>query len=329
MSKLRLLALAPLFAATACGGLTADSACTDVAKARCDQRAVCTNSSGITRTFGDQATCLLREKLACSTALGAKGSGNTPARVEQCATALAAEACADFLAGNAPAACVNMGTLTDGTGCAFPGQCSSTYCTGLANAACGVCGQPVAAGGDCSNGGTCARGQTCYAAPGAANMTMSCITEAAAIGASCSRAMPCAAGLSCVGPLGMAGSCMAAGSRPDVACDPTARTGPGCDRSIGLYCNATSKTCTTITFAADGAPCGLGSDGNLIDCTGGACYGSVIGGAMPMMGTCKADAPDGAACDSANGPGCLAPARCVTTAGSTAGTCTLSDATKC
>ena len=163
-------------------------------------------------------------------------------------------------------------------------------------------------------------------------MTMSCITEGAA-GVSCTRSMPCAAGLSCVGATNgmnpMPGTCMAAANTAGATCDPNARTAPGCDRSIGLFCNATSKTCTAVTYAANGAACGVGSDGNLIDCTAGDCYGSVIGGPMPTMGTCKADAPDGAACDTANGPGCVSPARCATSAGSTAGTCTLSDAAKC
>ena len=78
---------------------------------------------------------------------------------------------------------------------------------------------------------------------------------------------------------GTPGSCMASGTMAGVACDPTSRTGAGCDRNLGLYCNATSKTCTTITFAANGTACGVGSDGNLTDCAGGACYGSVVGGA--------------------------------------------------
>lgn len=329
-TSLRLLSLAPLLAFAACGGTSADTACADAAAARCAQRAMCSNNVGITKVYGDMTTCLAREKLNCTNGLAAKGTGNTPDRVEQCVAAIKTEACTDYFAGNIPAACINTGTLADSTGCAFAGQCSSTYCTGLANAACGSCGEPVASGGDCTNGGTCARGQTCVTTPGSMGMAMTCITEGAA-GASCSRAMPCGAQLSCVGTLSMgaSGTCMAAGNTVGAACDPTSRTAPGCDRSIGLFCNATSKTCTAVTFAANGAACGVGSDGNLIDCIAGVCYGSVIGGTMPMMGTCKANAADGAACDTTNGPGCIAPARCVTASGSTAGTCTLSDASKC
>lgn len=329
-TALRLLCLAPLFAFAACGGTSADTACADVAAARCNQRSTCTNGTGITRVYGDLATCLAREKLGCENGLAAKGTGNTPDRVEQCVAALNTESCTDYFAGNVPAACVNAGSLADGTACAFSGQCSSTYCTGLADAACGTCGEPLASGADCTNGGTCARGQTCFNTPGSMGTAATCITEGAA-GASCSRTMPCAAGLSCVGTLtmGATGTCMAAATMAGAACDPTARTAPGCDRSIGLFCNATSKTCTAVTFATNGAACGVGSDGTFIDCTAGVCYGAVIGGPTPMMGTCKADAPDGAACDTANGPGCVAPARCVTAAGSTGGTCTLSDASKC
>ncbi len=319
------------FAFSACGGTSADSACTDIAATRCAQRSMCTNSIGITKTYGDQNTCLAREKLSCVNALAAKDTGNTPTRVETCNAALKTESCADFFAGNTPPACVNAGTLADSSACAFAGQCTSSYCTGLDNAACGTCGEPLATAADCSNGGTCARGQTCYTTTGA-NPTTTCLTEGGA-GASCSRTAPCGTGFTCVGAVfaGMnptPGSCMADGTTAGAACDPTARTGAGCERAIGLFCNTMSKTCTTVTYAADGAACGEGTDGNLTDCAGGNCYGST-NGAMPTMGTCKANAADGAACDTSAGPDCLAPARCVTASGSTAGTCMLANASQC
>lgn len=328
-TRLRLLCVAPLLAFAACGGTSVATACADAAAARCNQRSTCSNGTGIARVFGDMTTCLARETLNCQSGLAAKGTGNTPDHVEQCVAALKTESCADYFAGNVPAACINGGSLADGSACAFPGQCSSTYCTGTADAACGACGPPLASGADCSNGGTCARGQTCFTAPGAMGTT-TCVTEAAA-GASCTRAAPCAAGLSCVGMLAMGGTgtCMAAANSAGASCDPTSRTAPGCDRTIGLFCNATSKSCTAVTFAPNGAACGVGSDGNLVDCAGGVCYGSVIGGPNPTMGSCKADAPDGAACDTANGPGCVNPARCVTASGVTAGVCTLPAGAAC
>src|SRR5512146_1889669 len=151
-TALRLFCLAPLLAFAACGGTSAATACADVAAARCNQRSTCTNGTGITRVYGDLATCLAREQLGCENGLAAKGTGNTPDRVEQCVAALKTESCTDYFAGNLPAACVNAGSLADGTACAFAGQCSSTYCTGLADAACGTCGQPLASGADCTNG---------------------------------------------------------------------------------------------------------------------------------------------------------------------------------
>jgi hypothetical protein len=121
---------------------------------------------------------------------------------------------------------------------------------------------------------------------------------------------------------------MAQGSMPGATCDITLKTASACNRTFGLWCNTTSKTCTSITFVASGA-CGEGTDGNLTDCSGGGeCFGATFG-MMPVMGSCTAPAADGAACDTANGPPCKAPARCVTAAGATAGTCTLADATKC
>lgn len=335
MLDLRLRLLLPLslsLSLAACGGTSSDKACTDLAAARCAQRATCTNNTGITRAYGDMTTCLAREKLSCTNALAAKGTGNSPDRAEQCATALATASCADYFAGNAPAACINTGTFADATSCAFGGQCSSTYCTGTATAACGTCGQPLASGADCSNGGTCARGETCFTTPGSNGTAATCIVEGAQ-GASCSRTMPCATGLSCVGATNggnpMPGTCMPAGATVGAPCDPLSRTAAACDRSKGLWCNATSKTCTAVVYAANGASCGVGTDGNLTDCSGGVCYGATLGGTTPIAGTCKADAADGAACDTANGPGCTLPARCVTAAGSTAGTCTLPDATRC
>src|SRR5262249_13120144 len=125
---LRLLCLAPILALVACSGTSADTACADIAAARCAQRSTCTNGVGIPRVYGDMTTCLAREKLACTNALAAKGTGNSPARTEQCVAALKTESCADYFAGNPPAACINTGALADGMPCAFAGQCSSTYC---------------------------------------------------------------------------------------------------------------------------------------------------------------------------------------------------------
>jgi hypothetical protein len=125
------------------------------------------------------------------------------------------------------------------------------------------------------------------------------------------------------------GTCTAEATTMGAPCDATLRTATGCNRTYGLWCNATSKMCTAITFVAANAPCGEGSDGNLSECSGGGeCIGATFG-LMPKLGTCQAPAADGSACDTMNGPPCLPPARCLTPSGSTAGTCMLADASKC
>jgi hypothetical protein len=334
---LRYFLLAPfaIFTIVAgCGGTSADTACSDSAAARCAQIVMCSNGTILTRTYGDMATCLTREKLACTDALAAPDNGNSPARVEQCLAAVKTESCSDYFSGNTPPACINTGPRADDTACAFNGQCMSSYCTGLSNAACGTCGQPVASGADCSSGGTCARGQVCFSATTASGTpTLTCLTPSGAGGA-CDRTQPCITDFNCVGAVNTPtnptmGMCVAAINTAGAACDPIQRTMAGCDRNMGLFCNTTSKSCTAITYAADGAACGIGSDGSLVDCANGTCFGSTIIGANPTMGTCKANAADGAACDTNNGPDCLSPARCVTASGSSTGTCELADGKAC
>ena len=98
---------------------------------------------------------------------------------------------------------------------------------------------------------------------------------------------------------------------------------------MGLWCmghTGSPATCGNVLYADDGAPCGYVSAG-VTECTKGTCY-STGGPYFTFTGTtttgvCRAFAPDGAACDTHSGPGCLSPARCITTAGNTSGTCTV------
>jgi hypothetical protein len=146
------------------------------------------------------------------------------------------------------------------------------------------------------------------------------------VGGACGRTAPCSPGLSCVGATATAmGTCMTAAISAGTACDNQA--GPGCARELGLYCNTTSASCTTVQYAGDGAACGVTSGGDLVDCQQGTCYGSV---GTTVMGTCKANAADGAACDNTNGPLCTTPARCVpTSSGASAGSCFLPGTVSC
>jgi hypothetical protein len=307
-----------------CGGngITVDQACTDLANARCAKRQSCTNGAGITRTYGDMTTCLAREKLACGNALAAPSQGNSPAGSESCSTTIATVACADFLSGNATSACIFTGKLADGASCAFAGQCQSGYCTNEKLTQCGTCG--AAPTGSCETT-ACARGQECVTDTTA--MVMTCQTPGA-MGAACNKDTPCAADLSCVGATKTTmGSCQPSVATLGGTCDPRNATSAGCDGTQGLFCEATTKTCINIAFAVDGMPCGLLADGSFAGCAGG---GLCVEATGANMGTCKAPAADGAACDTVAGPPCLSPAKCVTGgAGTTAGTCQLNDATKC
>ena len=84
-----------IFAASTCGstssGPSAQQACADLAAARCKQRSTCTAVTGSTgvgaslaRVYGDMATCLQREELACKNGLAASQTGNSPTKVEAC-----------------------------------------------------------------------------------------------------------------------------------------------------------------------------------------------------------------------------------------------------
>src|SRR4051812_9407778 len=110
-----------------CGkaGISADQACADLAQARCAKRDGCTSGVGITRNYGDMATCLAREKLACTDALAADRTGNSPDLVEKCVAAYPTFSCADFADNRPPADCAPAGAGPDGAACAFNGQCQS------------------------------------------------------------------------------------------------------------------------------------------------------------------------------------------------------------
>jgi hypothetical protein len=319
MTNLRLAWIALAIAGCGASGISVDKACSDLATARCNKRQMCSNGARITRDFGDSNTCLVREKLNCTNALAAPSTGNTPDKQETCSAAYAAQSCTDFFLGNPPAACINTGLLANGASCSFNGQCTSTYCTGDKNAQCGVCGDEPALGASCS-ADFCARGQFCDA------VTTLCVTGGTA-GAACNRQTPCDPGFQCVGAtMAMMGMCQAANTMMGMACDPTQRMAAACDPNLGLSCNTMSKTCTAIAYVGDGQPCGVKADGSSAGCAGG---GQCVIPTGMTMGTCKAPAADGAACDTAAGPPCLTPARCVLSGTGTAGVCQIVVASKC
>lgn len=287
-------------------------------QARCERRDACSNGIANKERFGDLATCENRDKLACLAGLAATGTGATPTSVATCAAAIPGASCTSLLDNAPPAACTPApGSGANGAPCVFASQCQSGFCSIGANAACGTCAAAPKPGATCAATSDCATGQVCAAAK--------CVVAAPA-GSACTREGDCESGLSCVGATKLkAGVCQAAGDKVGASCDPQRVTAPSCDRNLGLYCETTTHQCAAVTFVAVGQPCGRLTSG-LVACLGGA---TCKLGAGSQSGVCEAPAADGAACNAASGPSCLAPARCVVTGNGTAGTCRLPDASAC
>jgi hypothetical protein len=351
----RCILLVACLAALACSsssgssGVTIEQACAAVAQARCDLRSTCSLPEGapgtgftVLESYGDMATCVARETLACQNALSAPETGNSPAAVQKCVLAFAGYTCQELVDNLPPASCAPTGPRATGSACTFNGQCATGFCNGTKDSACGTCGPPPTVGGDCSTS-ACARGFRCLGS------TSTCAAVVIADGV-CDDTHPCERGLSCVrdGDTAATGTCEAAGTRVGVACGGTM---PGCDPTRGLTCAGPggARTCTRIGYggttagpdggvtASDagaagptpaGAPCGRLPDGTRVGCVAGTCFTATGVATGSELGTCQPLAADGEACDTALGPGCMAPARCVTT-GETAGTCVIPTAAMC
>jgi hypothetical protein len=298
-------------------GASLATACGALAQALCAKRMSC-SSVNVALVYGDLPTCVARETLTCANALASPGEGDTPAMVEACATAYAAVSCADYHQVNPPAACNVVGSRATGMACTFDGQCASDYCSGNKNALCGTCAAPPAAGVSCTNS-FCGHGQQCVDA------TMLCQTYGAAT-ASCSADLPCGDTLSCTGATtAVPGTCQTA-EASGAACGGTL---PGCDGFRGFFCAGATgaKTCVPIGYVTDGMPCGNQAS-TFVQCTKGSCYTSSGLATGTQVGTCKANAADGAGCDPVLGPACTFPARCVSGADG-GSTCVVPTGAKC
>jgi hypothetical protein len=306
--------------------ITAAQACSDLANARCAKIDSCGGGFGVEVKYGDLATCESRLSAQCVLGLAAPNTGATPANREACSTSIAAEDCPTFLGTDAPDPCVPpAGTLAAGSACGAAAQCQSTYCAIPVGSACGTCATAPVAGDPCTATGECGgrAGLVCAKATG------TCVTAGVA-NASCDLTHPCAAEYECVRTLdaGVAGSddagislegkCQLGGTTVGTVCRGNV-IDPRCEKSVYLTCE--DRACAQDSFADAGAPCG-DLDGGAADClAGGSC----------QNGTCVAPAAEGSACDTVNGPTCLAPARCIGTDndGGVTGTCTLVDPSTC
>jgi hypothetical protein len=299
-AKQTLAALSSLLLLT-CGDPSPEEACGDLAAAICNKLESC-SSTFVQVTYGDVTTCITRTKLGCQTALDAPSTSLTPDQLADCASALSAESCDDQFDPTPPEPCrPRAGGLADGVACADDTQCRSTYCNKQGKT-CGVCGKRAAAGEACTTDEDCEWDLACGSSV--------CVTYAS-VGESCDPDHPCREPIAC----DSSGTCAKPGGA-GASCEPTDQT--TCDLYQGLFCGL-DKTCKQLGINKDGEACGL-VEGTFTVC---ARSGKCKGGGMAGKGTCLAAAADGAACDLAQGPLCLPPARCVE------GSCKLEDPAAC
>lgn len=270
---------------------TADSVAA-IASAYCERLSVCNGTVFTQVLLGDVATCQKRFAAELTSNLKGNGVTVTDAQAVRCAAAAKSLRCDAIFDALLPE-CDFRGSLTDGASCAADLQCASGSCFLDPNQTCGKCTLRALAGGDCSVT-KCADGLTCA--------DKKCVKRAVE-GEACNAAkIPCANGLDCFG-----GKCVK-GLAPNAACS---RNDYPCDLLQGLYCKPASLTdpkgtCTPLTFASPGKPCGFSTDPiDFVACTDqSTCVGE---GAKP--GTCTSFLPDGATC-TPEGVACQFPASC-------------------
>jgi hypothetical protein len=326
------------------GGVSGMQACMDSVHAQCTLRDSCSTSGFLNDlTYGSEADCETQLLAPCVSALGAKGTGQTPTALENCAKSYSGEMCTDYFDDNPIGECIPpAGTLMAGSACGASAQCASTFCAIPLYQVCGKCAALPAPGAACQQQADCGRDLGCAKAEGAMATDMGVCAAFAASNAAClTGTTPCQAGFACVGddPTSKTmGVCKQAGTATNATCDSTRKTEANCNADMGLVCIPTAKgsgvgTCQTITLAAPNAMCGdVGSAPitGFAECqAGGICKKMA---ATDTMGTCVAPVAVGTACDNdpTKGPPCLAPAKCVPTSSSTtAGTCTEPNAATC
>ena len=281
------------------GGLTEAQACSQYAAKLCAKNETCAPDV-LTYTYGDVATCEKRLAIFCSIIDGAPKTAWTPKQFVDCADALTAEACPDYLlspfSGGPPVCHPKSGKVANGGSCIDSGQCNSTYCKHGGSTACGVCTVLAVAGDPCNTLFDCKSGLTC-----AGPMGMATCTTPLVAGQMCAGDGDCGLGTTCVGhtctkPLNVGDGCSAA-------------TGV-CDPLQGLYCNTNSMTCARAFYSAPGQFCGIYDGG---DAGMPGVYGCTASGYCQNApnGLCVAAAADGATCDPMSGTVCMSPAGCV------------------
>jgi hypothetical protein len=237
--------------------------------------------------FGNVAECVRQSTLNFSWLVSLPGSGFSAEQVHECADALAALSCGDYLSpvANLVGACSPAGTRSVGQGCTDSSQCASGFCP-ASGFACSKCAPVPSEGAPCAGDSDCAAGMACS--------TAGACTQVALAGEACG-ARPCDSYHVC------SGTCQALPETVGAVCGSNVGV-PDCDESAGVTCDsATSGTCVPIVVLDAGQSCGLSTTAWRTCSTSGAC----------ISGTCHAASAASQACDSTLGPYCEWPNQCV------------------
>jgi hypothetical protein len=295
--------------------------CLAYATVECEMLMSCTGGFGVAYDYGDLSSCVARRQLHCQDFTAAPDTTETLAQVSVCAEDLPNATCLDYWFDATPACQPPDGTQADGSPCGLSGQCQSGYCAIPSGQICGSCAEKPSTGADCSSL-PCAPGYTCLSA------SKTCALPAQD-GGPCTAQDDCDFGFQCLGVTRNDGGYCAPSAPADTPCDPAKLVGPvGCDGRQGLYCRGVSDgggLCTVFAMAAAGQPCGDVPGSVFTQCAQEGFCAGLDGGPRPSgaEGLCIGVAQDGAACDSTNGPNCLAFAACVS------GTCVRDDTQSC
>jgi hypothetical protein len=270
--------------------VSADQAASDAANAYCNRAEACAPAF-VTVGFGNVATCIERLKQSLLPVFGADGTSSTPERTEACAQAIPQMSCSDLLSRITPDACQTLpGSLAEGAACSADSQCQGTRCKVAADAVCGKCTSPAAAGAACNQDADCQDAMTCVSG--------ACMTYAAT-GGTCDATHPCRPDLAC-----KAGKCAT-----PTPVGQSCKSSDECENSQGVFCDPKANTCQAVSFSAPNGTCGLVQNA-LVVCEGPGSLCTNVN-SQTYQGTCAPVAADGAACDPANGPLCNAGAICV------------------
>jgi hypothetical protein len=281
--------------------------CTALATAFCKLEAQCDTVDMQALFAGSASACIARTVFSCPN-VSETGTGNTPATIDACATAISqisgCDAFAMYGLVNQGALCPSLpGTLADGASCDDDSQCKGGLCSFGAEStspeagptSCGACAEkPVSP--LCQESSECPSGQLC-------NANGTCVVPGGA-GASCDDSNadfavePCGALLYCELAISADGGTADGGTAAMGTCAPLGEAGEPCnayddvnDCADGLSCSQ-AGVCAAIQFVAVGGAC----DGVSLACAGSTCaFTSADGSAL---GTCTPLANDGAACQS-------------------------------